>query len=82
MIRKTLIALAAAGTLALGMISVSSPASANIVIRFGSGYHHGWHNGWHHGYGPHCFWRNVRVRHHHHWVWRKIRVCPGYYGGY
>lgn len=71
MIRKTLIALAAAGTLALGMTSLSNTASANIVISIGGGYHHGFYHGWR----PHCIIRTVRVWRHHHWVWKKVRVC-------
>jgi hypothetical protein len=78
MIRKSLMALAAAGTLALGMTSLSNTASANIVISIGGGYHHGWHHGYFPGYGGRCHFRTIRVRHHHHWVWRNVRVCPIY----
>jgi hypothetical protein len=77
MIRKSLIALAAAGTLALGMTSMANTASAKIVISIGGGYYQGWHHGWHHG--PRCFWKTKKVWHHHHWVWKNVRICPIYY---
>jgi hypothetical protein len=69
MFRKTLIAIAAAGTLALGMGSLTSSANANVTITIGGGYNHGWNN------GRHCQIQRVKVRHHHRWVWRKIRSC-------
>jgi hypothetical protein len=89
MFRKSLLALAAAGTLALGMTSLSNTASADVHFGFGIGtgfgyhpgfYHHGY--GWrrHYVYGPRCGWRDVRVRRHHHWVWRQVRVCSSFRG--
>ncbi len=84
MIRKILLALTAAGTLAMGIGTATSPASADIVLRFGNGYHH--HGFYKPGFYRHhyarCFIRTVRVRYHHHWVWRNVRVCPGYNYGY
>jgi hypothetical protein len=71
MFRKTLITIAAAGTLALGMVSASSTANAGLSISVSGGNYHGWHD----GYGSHCQIQRVKVRHHHRWVWRKIRSC-------
>ncbi len=78
MIRKALIALAAAATIAASMTSLSTTASSHIILRFGSGHHYGWH----HGYGPHCITRHVRVWHHRHWVWKNVHQCPIFYRGF
>lgn len=85
MFRKTLFAIAAAGTLALGMTSVTKPAEASIVLQFGTGYGYGgygYYPRYHHGYYNHgyrrCGVRTVRVRHHHRWVYRKVRFCNRY----
>jgi hypothetical protein len=78
MIRKTLIALAAAATLALGMSSLSKPAAADIVINIGGGHHHGLRHGFYHGGRPYCGLRTVRIWRHHHWTWRTVRVCRSY----
>lgn len=92
MLRKTLIAIAAAGTMALGMTSMTKPADAQIFLQFGNGYGNGYgygdgyyggfHHRFHHGYYGYghrrCGYRTVRVRHHHRWVLRRIRVCNRY----
>ena len=76
MIRKTLIAIATASTMALGMAALSAPANAyhgGVHISIGLG--HGGvslHNG--HGH-RHCHVRSVRVWRNHHWVWRNVRTC-------
>ena len=79
MLRKALIALAAVGTLATGMTSLSNTASANIVFQFGTGY--GFHHGayWRHWpHGSRCYIKTIKVRYHHRWVWRNVKVCRGY----
>jgi hypothetical protein len=84
MFRKTILALAATGALALGMTSMANTASADVHFGFGFGYP-GYGYGLHHGYGwrhryfaPSCFIRTVQVRRHHRWVWRNVRVCNRY----
>jgi hypothetical protein len=89
MFRKTILALAATGALAFGMTGLSNTASADVHFGIGIGtgfgyggypgygFHHGY--GWRHHYvGRRCFIETVRVRRHHHWVWRNVRVCRGY----
>jgi hypothetical protein len=85
MFRKSLMALAAVATLGLGMTSLSNTASADIHFGFGIGTGFGYGPGFHHGYGfrhgyygRRCFIRTVRMRRHHRWVWRNVRVCPRY----
>jgi hypothetical protein len=71
MFRKTLIALAAAGAVALAF---APAAKANVTITIGNGHHHGWYGGgW--NQGQHCKIQRVKIRHHHKWVWRKVRSC-------
>jgi hypothetical protein len=84
MLRKTLIVIAAAATMAVGMTSLTKPASADVFLGFGFGspyygFHHRHHHGYYSGYRPRCFLRTVRVWRHHHWVRRKVRVCRGYH---
>lgn len=91
MLRKSLIIIAAAATMAVGMASLSKPASADVFLGFGfndpyyngHGYrfHHRYYNDYY-GYRPRCHWRKVKVWRHHRWVWRKVKVCRGhrYYG--
>ena len=43
---------------------------------YGYGYHRHFHHHWRHAPPVHCWWQTIR--HHHHWVQR--RVCrPAYY---
>jgi hypothetical protein len=96
MLRKALITIAAAATMAVGMTSLAKPASADVFLGFGFGdpyygyndpFYYGYHRGFRHhhyyddyygGYHPRCYWRTVKVWRHHHWEWRKVRVCRGY----
>jgi hypothetical protein len=86
MLRKSLIVIAAAATMVVGMTSLSKPASADVF--FGFGFNDPYYYGFRHyrydddyygGYRPRCFLRTVKVWRHHRWVWRKVRVCRGYH---
>jgi hypothetical protein len=74
MFRKSLIAIAAAATLAFGMGGATAPAEAGVRIYIGTPgfYYGGYGHRRYHGYGHrHCKW--VRVWHHGHW--RNVRKC-------
>jgi hypothetical protein len=74
MFRKTLIAIAAAATLAVGMVAATAPAEAghrrhHIGVYLGLpfvGVYHG-----HRRHNVHCHTRKVR----HHGHWKRVRVC-------
>jgi hypothetical protein len=82
--KKILIALAAAGTLAAG--ASAAQAKVNFDIHLGGfGYNHGYYG--HAGYyAPQCFWKKVKIVK---WVygekvvvWKKKRICHDVYYGY
>lgn len=84
MIRKTLIAIATASTMALGMAAFSAPANAyhggvHISIGVGQGGHGG--HGWNH-FHRHCHWKKVRIWRDHHWVWKKVKSCHSHRHNY
>jgi hypothetical protein len=74
MIRKTLIAVAAAATLALSMGAATAPAQAGVKIYFGApfgGYYNaGYYNGGHRA-PYHCHWK--KVWRYDHWV--SVKRC-------
>jgi hypothetical protein len=75
--RKLLLAMATCGIIAAG---ASQPAEARVFIGFGFGPSYGYYPH-HHFYGPHCYFKNVRVKvwskklHHYVWVWKTKRFC-------
>lgn len=74
MFRKTLIAIAAAATLAIGLGAATAPAEAghrraHIGIYFGTPYVGLYH---HRGYRKyHCHVRKVRT----HYGWKRVKTC-------
>jgi hypothetical protein len=81
MLRKSLIALAAAGTLAVGLGSLAAPAEArvNVYIGVGPGYHHGYPM-YHYKYW-HCHYKSVKVwsQKKHKWIWVKKKTYCHYW---
>jgi hypothetical protein len=74
MFRKTLIAIAAAGTLALGIGASTAPAEAKVNVYIGvgtPGFYPGYHHHWHGGKYWHCHYKKVKVwsNKKHKWVW-------------
>ena len=64
MFKKTLIALAAAATLATGTLATTSSAQAFYVVHHNHHWGHGWGPGWGYGYGygyGGCFWKSHKV---------------------
>jgi hypothetical protein len=77
MIRKTLLAIATAGTLAIGLGGAAQTASANHVqfhLFFGNGFGHGPFYGHRH---HHCHVDRVKVwnKKHTKRIWIKKRIC-------
>lgn len=84
MFRKTLMAIAAAGSIALGMGAATAPAEAKVHVwvtpgwgYYGGGYYGGYHGHYrHHHHGNwHCHYKKVKVWNKHHtkkiWVTKK-----------
>jgi hypothetical protein len=76
MIRKTLIAAAAAATLALGFGAATAPAQAGVHLYINGG-HHGYSNPGYEtvGYRVVCRWKKV----YQYGYWKRVKVCKRVY---
>ncbi len=75
MVRKSILGLVAAATIAFGMAAAVSPASAKVYISLGFG-----HPYYYHGYRHHCGTRfvNVKVWSHRRHKWVRVRQAQRY----
>ncbi len=80
MLRKSLMAIVAAGTMALGVSAATSTAEAshrhhnNFGFYFGFPMDHNYHGGYHGNY--HCHYKRVKVwnRHHTRKIWVTVKT--------
>ena len=78
MLRKTVLGAAAGLTLALAALAPSTASAGSFHLHvggFGGGY---WGPGYHHGgWGPHCYFKKVKVwsHAHGHFHWKTKKIC-------